>query len=143
MGVVGKCDLAEPAADEEFQRAKNQLKSMVFMNLESRSIYCEEIGQQMLSYGHHKPPEEWAREIDALTKQDLMQAVAETLQSPICYSVFGKDVDKELNNLPPVDGITSYLKMLYKGCLVCCHQNCLHVRFVIGLVPCPTVRAVI
>lgn len=48
---------------------------MIFMNLEQRSIYCEEIGQQFLSYGKHKPPEEWAREIDALTKEDIMVAV--------------------------------------------------------------------
>ncbi|KAK8809248.1 hypothetical protein WA171_000832 [Blastocystis sp. BT1] len=106
--------IGEPVSDEEFMRSKNQLKSMIFMNLEQRSIYCEEIGQQFLSYGKHKPPEEWAREIDALTKEDIMVAVQEMLNYPICFSVFGKDVTKEINTLPPVDGINAYLKMPYK-----------------------------
>ena len=101
-------------SDEEFTRAKNQLKSMLFMNLEQRSIYCEEVGQQFLMYGEHRPPEDWARRIDALTKEDVMKAVQTMLQFPICYSVFGKDVSKEINTLPPVEGIRSYLKMPYK-----------------------------
>ena len=93
--------VSEPAGDEEFTRAKNQLKSMVFMNLEQRSVYCEEIGQQFLSFNH------------------IMEAMKDALQYPIAFSVFGKDVRKELNTLPPVDGIRSYLEMPYKWC-VCC-----------------------
>ena len=115
---------AEPAEDEEFIRAKNQLKSMVFMNLEQRSVYCEEIGQQFLSFNRHKPPEQWAREIDAVKKEDIMAAVQEALKFPVAYSVFGKDVTKEVNSLPPVEGIRSYLQMPYKWC-VCfsvCHE---------------------
>lgn len=117
---------AEPAEDEEFMRAKNQLKSMVFMNLEQRSVYCEEIGQQFLSFNRHKPPEQWAREIDAVKKEDIMAAVQEALKFPVAYSVFGKDVTKEVNSLPPVEGIRSYLQMPYKWC-VCfsvCHCFC-------------------
>ena len=115
---------AEPAEDEEFMRAKNQLKSMVFMNLEQRSVYCEEIGQQFLSFNRHKPPEQWAREINAVKKEDIMAAVQEALKFPVAYSVFGKDVTKEVNSLPPVEGIRSYLQMPYKWC-VCfsvCHE---------------------
>lgn len=111
--------VSEPAGDEEFTRAKNQLKSMVFMNLEQRSVYCEEIGQQFLSFNHHKPPEQWAKEIDLVKKEDIMEAMKDALQYPIVFSVFGKDVRKELNTLPPVDGIRSYLEMPYKWC-VCC-----------------------
>ena len=43
-----------------------------------------------------------------------MEAVRDMLNYPICFSVFGKDVTKELNTLPPVDGINAYLKMPYK-----------------------------
>lgn len=105
----------EPVEDEEFLRAKNQLKSMIFMNLEQRSLYCEEIGQQFLTYGRHNTPEEWATAIDALTKEDIMKAMSETLKYPIAYTVFGQDVSKNLNTLPPVDAVKAYLMMPYKS----------------------------
>ena len=104
----------EPVEDEEFMRAKNQLKSMIFMNLEQRSLYCEEIGQQFLSFGRHNTPEEWSDAIDALTKEDIMKAMGETLKYPVAYSVFGKDVSKNLNTIPPVDAVKAYLMMPYK-----------------------------
>ena len=107
--------ISEPVEDEEFLRAKAQLKSMIFMNLEQRSIYCEEIGQQFLSYGRHTTPEEWSDMIDALTKEDIMEAMGKTLKYPIAYSVFGQDVSKSLNTIPPVDAVKAYLMMPYKS----------------------------
>lgn len=104
----------EPISDDEFNRAKNQLKSMVFMNLEHPSVFCEEIGQQLLSYDKQKTPEQTAQEIDAITKEDIMRSVKDLLNYPIAYSVFGKGVQKEVKMLPPVEGISSYLKMAYK-----------------------------
>lgn len=84
------------------------------MNLEHNAVFCEEIGQQLLSYGKQKTPEQCALEIDAITKEDVMKSVKELLDYPIAYSVFGKDVQKELKSLPHVDGIYSYLRMSYK-----------------------------
>jgi len=43
---------------EEVQRAKNQLSSSIFMSLESRMVLYDDIGRQVLSYGHRKPAEE-------------------------------------------------------------------------------------
>lgn len=88
------------------------------MNLEHNAVFCEEIGQQLLSYGKQKTPEQCALEIDAITKEDVMKSVEELLDYPIAYSVFGKDVQKELKSLPHVDGIYSYLRMSYKS-IVC------------------------
>ena len=42
----------ESVADEELSRAKNQLKSQVLMSLESRFTMCEDLGRQLLTYGH-------------------------------------------------------------------------------------------
>lgn len=92
------------------------------MNLEHNAVFCEEIGQQLLSYGKQKTPEQCALEIDAITKEDVMKSVEELLNYPIAYSVFGKDVQKELKSLPHVDGIYSYLRMSYK-LIVCCLEE--------------------
>ena len=48
----------EPPAPEELSRARNQLKSSVLMNLESRPILFEDIGRQTLVYGVRVPPEQ-------------------------------------------------------------------------------------
>ena len=84
------------------------------MNLEHHAVFCEEIGQQLLSYNKQKTPEQCAEEIDSITKEDVMQSVKELLNYPIAYSVFGKNVYKEIKTLPPIEGINSYLKMAYK-----------------------------
>ena len=43
-----------------------------------------------------------------------MRSVKDLLEYPIAYSVFGKGVQREVKMLPPVEGISSYLKMAYK-----------------------------
>lgn len=49
--VAAVCDefkkMAGAISDEELQRAKNQLKSSLLMNLESRPILFEDIGRQV------------------------------------------------------------------------------------------------
>lgn len=104
----------EPMDDDELQRTKNQLKTMMFMNLEHNAVYCEEIGHQMLSYNKQKTAEFLAEEVDRITKEDIMKCVKEMLDYPIAYSVFGSGLRKEAKILPSVDGIRSYLKMAYK-----------------------------
>ncbi len=41
---------------EELSRAKNMLKSMMMMQLESRMVICEDIGRQLITYGHRQVP---------------------------------------------------------------------------------------
>lgn len=84
------------------------------MNLEHHAVYCEEIGQQLLSYNKQKTAEQCAAEIDSITKEDIMESVKELLNYPIAYSVFGNNVQKEVNNFPPVEGIQNYLRIPYK-----------------------------
>lgn len=106
--------ISEPIPDEEFQRAKNQFESRLYMNLEERAVICEDIGNHMLTFGRHVYPEEWSDQISSITKEDVMRAVKGLLDTPIAYSVFGHDVKAELKNFPPVAGIESYLQMPYK-----------------------------
>ena len=84
------------------------------MNLEFGNVFCEEIGQQLLSYNDQKTAEQLSAEIDALTKEDVMLSIQEMLKYPISYSVFGGNVKKEINSIPPVQNVLNYLRIPYK-----------------------------
>merc|ERR1712159_379202 len=49
----------------EVERAKNQLKTTLAMQLDSTSATCEDIGRQVLTYGRRLPTEELFARIDA------------------------------------------------------------------------------
>lgn len=40
----------------ELSRAKNMLKSMMYMQLESRLVLCEDIARQFVTYGKRESP---------------------------------------------------------------------------------------
>lgn len=56
---------------EEVNRAKNQLKSSLLMNLESRMIELEDLGRQIQVHGRKVSVREMCAKIDALTVYDL------------------------------------------------------------------------
>ena len=76
-------------SDVELARAKNQLKSSLLMNLESRAILFEDIGRQVLTYGARTPPEELVAQIEAVTAADLNSVAVEMLKSPPAVVVYG------------------------------------------------------
>ena len=55
----------------EVNRAKNQLRSSLLMNLESRMVELEDLGRQVQVHGRKVGVKEMCRLIDALTVQDL------------------------------------------------------------------------
>ena len=55
----------------EVNRAKNQLKSCLLMNLESRMVELEDLGRQVQVHGRKIGVKEMCRKIDALTVQEL------------------------------------------------------------------------
>jgi len=75
--------------DQELARAKNQLKSSLLMNLESRPILFEDIGRQVLTYGARKAPEELVAEIEAVTAADINAVAAKMLSTPPSVVVYG------------------------------------------------------
>lgn len=55
----------------EVRRAKNQLRSSLLMNLESRMVELEDLGRQVQVHGRKVGVKEMCRKIDELTVQDL------------------------------------------------------------------------
>ncbi|OXV09780.1 hypothetical protein Egran_02454 [Elaphomyces granulatus] len=56
---------------QEVNRAKNQLRSSLLMNLESRMIELEDLGRQVQVHGHKIGIKEMCNKIEALTVDDL------------------------------------------------------------------------
>lgn len=57
--------------DGEVQRAKNQLRSSLLMNLESRMVELEDLGRQVQVHGRKVGVKEMCQKIEAVTVKDL------------------------------------------------------------------------
>ncbi|OAA38361.1 Peptidase M16, core [Metarhizium rileyi] len=62
--------------DGEVSRAKNQLRSSLLMNLESRMVELEDLGRSVQVHGRKVPVRDMCARIDALTVRDLRRVAA-------------------------------------------------------------------
>ncbi|KAK5109263.1 hypothetical protein LTR62_007137 [Meristemomyces frigidus] len=58
-------------SETEVKRAKNQLRSSLLMNLESRMVELEDLGRQVQVHGRRIPVKEMVSNIEAVSMQDL------------------------------------------------------------------------
>lgn len=63
----------------EVQRAKNQLRSSLLMNLESRMVELEDLGRQVQVHGRKVPVQEMCRQIEKLTVKDLRRVAKQVI----------------------------------------------------------------
>jgi len=84
---------AETIGDEEFERAKKQLTSMLLMNLEARPVILEDVARQVLSQGQRRRPEYYMRQIGSVTKEDLRRVAERMLSSKPSVAAIG-DLEK-------------------------------------------------
>ncbi|KAJ1975167.1 Mitochondrial-processing peptidase subunit alpha [Dimargaris cristalligena] len=75
--------------DTEVARAKNQLKSSLMMNLESRPIQLEDLGRQIQGFNAALTPAQMCASIDRVTKVDLYRLVQYMLASEPTLVVSG------------------------------------------------------
>lgn len=94
----------EPVSDEELSRAKNMLKSMMMMQLESRLVLCEDMVRQFATYGKRDSPSFICEKIDKVTKQDLLAVGRRMLESPPAVGAVGED----LSHMPSYDLICKF-----------------------------------
>ncbi|KAF1819865.1 uncharacterized protein K489DRAFT_383424 [Dissoconium aciculare CBS 342.82] len=69
--------------DVEVKRAKNQLRSSLLMNLESRMVGLEDLGRQVQVHGRRIPVKEMVKNIEGVTIQDLRR---------VAKQVFGGEI---------------------------------------------------
>ncbi|KAJ1981511.1 Mitochondrial-processing peptidase subunit alpha [Dimargaris xerosporica] len=81
----------------EVSRAKNQLKSSLMMNLESRPIQLEDLGRQVQGFGVALTPQEMCRFIDQVTTEDLYRLVHRVLSSKPTLVATGNVSDLKSN----------------------------------------------
>ncbi len=99
-----------PISKIELSRAKNMLKSMMMMQLESRLVICEDIARQIITFGYREDPIDVCKKIDAITEKDLMNVAIRMLQSPPSIGVVGPD----LSHVPSYDDIKLYTQNYYQ-----------------------------
>ncbi|KAI1828192.1 putative mitochondrial processing peptidase alpha subunit [Xylaria intraflava] len=63
----------------EVRRAKNQLRSSLLMNLESRMVELEDLGRQVQVHGHKIPVLDMCRNIEQLTVKDLRRVAKQVI----------------------------------------------------------------
>lgn len=93
-----------PMYKEELARAKKQLISMLWLNLEIRPIVFEDIARQVLSTGFRRQPKQLIEKIERVSEEDIRRVASKMLTKPPTVACLGN-----LKNLPPYDYIKSKL----------------------------------
>lgn len=75
----------------EIDRAKAQLKSGLYMALESTSARMEQIGRQMLIYGKPVPLDELVAKVEAVDQAAINRVAAKVLRSPLSCACIGHE----------------------------------------------------
>lgn len=88
---------------EELDRARNMLKGMILMNMESKAIACEDMCRQTLMSGRWVDPESFCNSIDNVTMQDVRQVLFGMLQRRVAIAAYG-----DLSGLPATLADTLY-----------------------------------
>ena len=83
--------------EEEVQRAKNSLKSSIYMNLETNSIALEDIGRQLLMCNRVVSGKEFGQLIDKITKEDLTRVARKLLNNGKPTVVHYGNIGEHLN----------------------------------------------
>jgi processing peptidase subunit alpha len=95
----------EHVTDEELDRARKMLKCNVLTQLESRLVLFEDIGRQILTYGHREDTVKMCAKIDAVTKEEIMELARRAFfNSPPTLAAVGDD----LSNVPKYDEFLSW-----------------------------------
>jgi predicted Zn-dependent peptidase len=90
---------------DEIERAKAQLRSGLYMSLESTSARLEQIGRQMLVFGKAIPAGELVARVDAVDEAAINRVAARMLVRPLSFAGIG-----EVGVLPDFEKLTGLFR---------------------------------
>lgn len=91
--------------EEEFTRAKDQLRSGLLMSRETVSSESETIGRHLMCYGRYLPIEEVIRKVEAVTEEDVRRVLQQMLsEKPMTFAALGP-----CSQLPSYDSLKQEL----------------------------------
>lgn len=85
--------LADGVSEDEFNKAREQLKGGYIMGLESTSSRMSSIGRSKLMMDYARNEDEVLALIRNTTREDVMRVANQVLRTPNAASVVGKDAD--------------------------------------------------
>lgn len=90
--VIGQelLKMAAPCNIEELNRAKTQLQSMLFMNLEQRPVLFEDVARQVLSRGKREQAQYYFDRIEAVQASDVKRVARRMLESAPAVASLGR-----------------------------------------------------
>ncbi len=98
--------------DEELDRAKNMLKSLMLMQLESRLVVCEDITRQIMTLGSRETSKSLVQQINSVSKEDLRKVAHKMIQYDPSIAVVGHDVSHVAQYEKIRDYIKDYAKVV-------------------------------
>lgn len=81
--------MAHTMSDEEFQRAKNKIKSDMFVDLESRIVAFDDLARQVCLWNRRVSSAEHARNIDAVSKDATLRMARRIVAGPPVVCALG------------------------------------------------------
>ena len=105
----------EAVSDEELSRAKNMLRSMMMIQLESRLVICEDIARQLSTFGYRELPGEVSKKIENVSKKDIQDVARNLLLSTPVVGCVGHDLStvplyEDINR--SLDEVRNHLKRM-------------------------------
>jgi mitochondrial-processing peptidase subunit alpha len=90
MGTEIRKLMDKPVPREELERAKNQLRSTLFMNLESKLVHLEDLGRQVQMRGYRMTPREMSEKVEQVTEADLKRVLLSMISSNPTVMMLGE-----------------------------------------------------
>ncbi|KAK9804007.1 hypothetical protein WJX73_000007 [Symbiochloris irregularis] len=81
--------LAKDVPEQDLERAKRATASSVLMNLENRNVVAEDIGRQILTYGHRKQVSEFLDTIKSIKPSDISALATKLMKTPLSMASLG------------------------------------------------------
>ncbi|CAM4824447.1 unnamed protein product [Rotaria magnacalcarata] len=85
--------VSERPGSVELERAKKQLQSMLFMNLEQRPVVFEDIARQVLSVGKRQQADYYYNRIERIQADDVYEIARRIFSKPLALAGLGKGLN--------------------------------------------------